>query len=229
MDFDRLLRIITRMLETNGMIFAGAVAAVILLILMMLVSRRRRNRPKPAQLAQTRTADAPLISDKETVELTLEDDISMTLQNEEVEVRDIELATIDDLADAPAMQAPDQLDDTLSAEFGHLDTPQDNEMTDLDDITIPRVGEAPPPQKSRFFSSSWLHRDKPARNKSGKAGLTTDITFTADDTKSRALAAECARLAEIERKMLALRELYEAGLIASEVYVLKARELSNQV
>jgi hypothetical protein len=41
-------------------------------------------------------------------------------------------------------------------------------------------------------------------------------------------AGECARLAEIERNMLALRELYEAGLIAPEVYVLKAREFAAQ-
>ena len=228
MDFDRLLRIITRMLETNGMIFAGAVAAMILLIGFMLVSRRRRKRPKAAQLAQTKTVAAPM-SETEAIELTLEDDISMTMQSAGGPADDIELATMEDLADAASTKTPDQLDDALSAEFGHLDVPEDNGMTDLDDITIPRVGEAPPPQKSRFFSSSWLHRDKPARNKSGEAELTTDITFTAEDGKSRAMAAECARLAEIERKMLALRELYEAGLIAPEVYVLKARELSNQV
>ena len=229
MDFDRLLRIITRMLETNGMVFVGAIVAILLLVVFMLISRRRRNRPKNAAAAQTKPADAAAMVAKDTIELTLEDDVPMPLQGEAGPSGDIDLPTIDDLAETPTAATPDQLDDALSAEFGHLDSDDSNEMSDLDDITIPRVGEAPPPQKSRFFSSSWLHRDKSAHAKSGDVELTTDITFTAEDGKSRTQAAECARLAEIERKMLALRELYEAGLIAPEIYVLKARELSNQV
>ena len=39
---------------------------------------------------------------------------------------------------------------------------------------------------------------------------------------------EMARLAEVEKKMRALRELFQAGLIAPEVYLLKAREYAAE-
>ena len=39
---------------------------------------------------------------------------------------------------------------------------------------------------------------------------------------------EMARLAEVEKKMRALRELFQAGLIAPEVYLLKAREYATE-
>lgn len=39
---------------------------------------------------------------------------------------------------------------------------------------------------------------------------------------------EIERLAEVERKMRALRELFQAGLIAPEVYLLKAREYASE-
>ena len=95
-------------------------------------------------------------------------------------------------------------------------------MDDIDDITIPKVGEAPPPRKSKFFSASWLHRDKK------EEPIMAPGDMAQPDARTMDKAAECARLAEIERNMLALRELYEAGLIAPEVYVLKAREFAAQ-
>ena len=39
---------------------------------------------------------------------------------------------------------------------------------------------------------------------------------------------EIEHLAEVEGKMRALRELFEAGLIAPEVYLLKAREYAAE-
>ncbi len=41
--------------------------------------------------------------------------------------------------------------------------------------------------------------------------------------------AEIKGLKEVERQMLALRELYEAGLVAPEIYLLKSRELAASV
>ena len=239
MDFDRLQRIFGRMLETHGMIFGGALAAVVGLIFLVLLTRwlrNRKNNPKPAKdkKSKDKAVKKPAVTEIDgTTDLLLDDDVSMTMEVED----DIDLSQMvdnDAMLDMGA-PVPDQLDPQLADQFAHLDddqmVPQANMagMGDLDDITIPKVGEAPPPRKSRFFSSSWLSRDK-----SPAAGDTmmmsgTDITFTPEDSKTRASAAECARLADIERKMLALRELYEAGLIAPEVYVLKARELAHQV
>ena len=39
---------------------------------------------------------------------------------------------------------------------------------------------------------------------------------------------EIEHLAEVEGKMRALRELFEAGLIAPEIYLLKAREYASE-
>lgn len=247
MDFDRLQRIFGRMLETHGMLFAAALAAVIVLLLLVFLARRRKNKPKQdAKMAkgkkhqnQDGTADAGGVTTIDgTTDLIIDDDVSMTLQLDDGD-DEIDMSQMSDDAamldmGAGEAAAPDQLDAALAEEFGHLDDDQNatqTTMTDLDDITIPKVGEAPPPQKSRFFSASWLGRDKGAKTGGSVSdpNLTTDITFTAEDSKTRASAAECARLAEIERKMLALRELYDAGLIAPEIYVLKARELSHQV
>ena len=104
----------------------------------------------------------------------------------------------------------------------NVEIPADDALDDIDDITIPKVGEAPPSRKPRFFSASWLHREKKEEAVSAPADMAKVDARTMDS------AAECARLAEIERNMLALRELYEAGLIAPEVYALKAREFASQ-
>ena len=241
MDFDRLQRIMERMLETHGMLFMGAFVAIIALILLVIVSRRRRS-GKAAKQNNMAAQDKDSAKDKTkdmtidgTTDLVIDDDVTMTLELDDG-ADDIDLSQMSDdaaMLDMGASDAitPDQLDSAMSDEFGHLDTDDAASMSDLDDITIPKVGEAPPPQKSRFFSASWLGRDKGTATGGSVSdpNLTTDITFTAEDSKTRASAAECARLAEIERKMLALRELYDAGLIAPEIYVLKARELSHQV
>jgi len=42
------------------------------------------------------------------------------------------------------------------------------------------------------------------------------------------LSANRDELIEIERKLLALRELHDAGLIATEIYLLKSREFAKK-
>lgn len=240
MDFDRLQRIFGRMLETHGTVFGGALAAIIGLIFLVLLTRWLRNRkssPKPAKAKKSKKADTAQSDMTEidgTTDLILDDDVSITIEPDD----DIDLSQ---MADNDAMldmgaTMPDELAPDLSQQFAHLDADEASEMgdmADLDEISIPKVGQAPPPRKSRFFSSSWLGRGEKETPQAAMVTNTmdggTEITFMPEDSKTRASAAECARLADIERKMLALRELYEAGLIAPEVYVLKARELAHQV
>lgn len=197
---ERTMRILARMFEQNGTIFIGAAIAVVLLILLVIVSRRMRRR----QAAQPNVAG--MVKDP-------------MMQG------DIELSMTDEIFDAPNSAdnaiAPDQLDAEAAHQFDIDGDAMDN-IDDIDDITIPKVGEAPAPRKSRFFSAAWLHRDKDDN------GDITAEPVKAPDSNTMQNAAECARLAEIERNMLALRELYEAGLIAPEVYVLKAREFAGQ-
>ena len=193
------MRIAARMFEQNGTLFIGAGIAVLVLILLVIVSRRMRRSPDMA--GSVSAPNGPTLTDGD-IDLEMADDA--TAHGETI-VFETEIS-------------PDRLDDAVAHQFD-LD---DDALDDIDELTIPKVGEAPLPRKSRFFSASWLHRESPAEPTIIAEG------FETPDSKTMQEAGECARLAEIERNMLALRELYEAGLIAPEVYVLKAREFAAQ-
>jgi hypothetical protein len=212
MDFDRLSRIFARMMDENGALYsAGGIAVLALLVLVIALRLRKSKRAKLAGQAQSAPASKVMAS-----EAIIDDDIEMTMELEET-------PTTEDVVafelDTSAPQAPDM----------HIGKDMDG-VDDLDDITIPKVGQAPPPQKSRFFSAAWLHKQTKTAPASGLADASQmGDAHAPEDSQMRAAASECARLAEIERKLMALRELYEAGLIAPEVYVLKAREFAGQV
>ena len=212
MDFDRLSRIFARMMDENGALYsAGGIAVLALLVLVIALRLRKSKRAKLAGQAQSAPDSKVMAS-----EAIIDNDIEMTMELEET-------PTAEDLVafelDTSAPQAPDM----------HIGEDMDG-VDDLDDITIPKVGQAPPPQKSRFFSAAWLHKETKTAPASGLADASQmGDAHAPEDSQMRAAASECARLAEIERKLMALRELYEAGLIAPEVYVLKAREFAAQV
>ena len=222
MDFDRLSRIFARMMDENGALYsAGGIAVLALLVLVIALRLRKSKRAKlagQAQSAPDSKAMASKVMDPKVMasEAIIDDDIEMTMELEET-------PTAEDVVafelDTSAPQAPDM----------HIGEDMDG-VDDLDDITIPKVGQAPPPQKSRFFSAAWLHKETKTAPASGLADASQmGDAPVPEDSQMRAAASECARLAEIERKLMALRELYEAGLIAPEVYVLKAREFAAQV
>ena len=201
------MRILARMFEQNGSLYIGAAIAVIVLI--VLVTMARRMRVKAAtQVSTNNTVKSPMAADD--IELTMIDDAAPSGGDESV-VFELDETTTEQFN-------PDQLDQATAHQFD-ID---DDALADIDDITIPKVGEAPPPRKTRFFSASWLHREKKEET------VPVPVDLAKADARTIDSAAECARLAEIERNMLALRELYEAGLIAPEVYVLKAREFAGQ-
>ena len=201
------MRILARMFEQNGTLYIGAAIAVIVLI--VLVTMARRMRVKAAtQVSTNNTVKSPMAADD--IELTMIDDAAPSGGDESV-VFELDETTTEQFN-------PDQLDQATAHQFD-ID---DDALADIDDITIPKVGEAPPPRKTRFFSASWLHREKKEET------VPVPVDLAKADAHTMDSAAECARLAEIERNMLALRELYEAGLIAPEVYVLKAREFAGQ-
>ncbi|MDG1006679.1 MAG: hypothetical protein P8P44_00515 [Alphaproteobacteria bacterium] len=207
------MRILARMFEQNGTLFIGAGIAVLVLMLLVILSRRMRR--KNTAVASDNAAgmvNAPLPNDMEPddIELDMADDAGA--QGE----------TLVFEADGVPEQTETPLGDPLDNNGAHQFDMDDDVMDDIDDLTIPKVGQAPPPRKSKFFSASWLHRDK-----AEEPAIIAD-SFEAPDARTMKNAGECARLAEIERNMLALRELYEAGLIAPEVYVLKAREFAAQ-
>lgn len=230
MDTDRLLRIFGRMMDSHGPIFIGSIAAIFALLLLVFVLRRIRSanaRPKPAKVA------APIAMEMEADETANDDaDIDLPMMESEMESD----MTMDDAAIVADMQRDQAamtsaaMGDELDSALAHSFDSQADELEDLDDITIPKLGEAPPPKQSRFFASSWLGK----KDKSDAPTISLDMTptkagQTGMNDAAHKSAAECARLGDIERKLMALRELYEAGLIAPEVYVVKAREFAAQV
>ena len=215
MDFDRIGRIIAGMMEQNGALYAGGLSAVFVLLLLVIVSRRRKGKLQAG-------AQEPKHGKGTGAKTIIDDDIDMALD----ETPSALPSDTNVLAENGEEIVPFELD--TSPPKGpdmHMGDGLDA-VDDLDDITIPKVGQAPPPQKSRFFSAAWLHKEtKPVP----PSGAPMSDESAPEDSQIRAAASECARLAEIERKLMALRELYEAGLIAPEVYVLKAREFAAQV
>lgn len=204
---ERTMRILARMFEQNGTLYIGAAIAIIVLIVLVTVARRMRAKAVN-QASADNAVKSPMAADD--IELTMIDDAASSGVDEPV-VFELDETTTEQFN-------PDQLDQAAAHQFD-ID---DDALGDIDDLTIPKVGEAPRPRKPRFFSASWLHREKKEETVPAPADIATIDARTMDS------AAECARLAEIERNMLALRELYEAGLIAPEVYVLKAREFAGQ-
>ena len=235
MDTDRLLRIFGRMMDTHGDVFIGGFAAIFALILLVVISRRLRRRKAAktaAPVMQAPVLDAEITHD---VDLAMADDVGA----DDVGADDV---GADDGGGGDAQSGAPRFDDTiiiadmqadeLTDDVTHQFDADLDELDDLDDITIPKIGEAPPPKQSRFFSANWLGR----KDKSDAPSISLDMTptddaqsFKANDGAAHKSAAECSRLGDIERKLMALRELYEAGLIAPEVYVVKAREFAAQV
>ena len=232
MDTDRLLRIFGRMMDTHGSVFIGAGAAVIGLLLLVFIARKLRSRKtKKAEAANTIMA-APTIGADDDIALDMSDGdpLDLTMMDDFDDADIIADMKADMSADMTGEQALviDELDEAVTHRFD-ADT---SELDDIDDITIPKIGEAPPPKQSRFFSASWLGK----KDKKDAPTISLDMTPSSSDmpvmqkdSSAHKDAAECARLGEIERRLMALRELYEAGLIAPEVYVIKAREFAAQV
>ena len=231
MDTDRLLRIFNRMMESHGDVFIGGFGAIIALVLLVVVTRILKNRKSRAKKPAQEMMSAPMMDGAEN-------DADMDVDLDFTSEADLDLARMDDFDDAEIiadMKAGEPLViDELDADLAHSFNVEADELDDLDDITIPKIGEAPPPKQSRFFSASWLGK----KDKSNAPTISLNMTPSPTDEKeimahdNRAMnksAAECARLGEIERRLMALRELYEAGLIAPEVYVVKAREFAAQV
>ncbi|MBL70130.1 MAG: hypothetical protein CML95_01095 [Rhodobiaceae bacterium] len=199
---ERTMRILARMFEQNGTLFIGATIAVTVLVVLVLVARRMRNNSPDHGILEN-VVKAPEVDDD--IELSMVDDPVPGSADETM---------VFEVDEAP----PDQLNEAVAHQFDIDDKP----MEDIDDMTIPKVGEAAPPRKGGLFSASWLRRERKEETVPAPPDMATTDARTIDS------AAECSRLAEIERNMLALRELYEAGLIAPEVYVLKAREFAGQ-
>ncbi len=86
-------------------------------------------------------------------------------------------------------------------------------------LDIPRMDDEAANMGAPLADAQWLKRGETAQASPQKLP---------DDMVAKPIDAAATRLAEIERQMLALRDLYEAGLIAPEVYLVKSREIAAQ-
>ena len=262
------VKVLLRIVQENALVLGGAGAAIVLLLIGVFVfrkikkSRVENDLPATGADAISRPFDEDMRNDLaalgEKVDMPamganggdvviIDDDIDAPLPDTGADKGD-DIAAFEIKAGHDAAEDLAALDDKEDALMSSMMPDFDNEahgqFDDMDEISIPRLGDAPEPKKHGFFSTAWLHRNRgndankakidpheqvmtpqPADAKADKQAAAA----TADTVKEMEEAAHMAHLADIERKMLALRELYEAGLIAPEIYVLKAREFAQTV
>ena len=122
------MRIIARMFEQNGTLFIGAGIAVLVLILLVIVSRRMR-RANATENGEAAMSSAPQFGGD--IELEMADD-----ENAEAEA---------------IMFEADGSSDRMVDDAAHQFDMDDDALDDIDDLTIPKVGEAPPPPQVKIF------------------------------------------------------------------------------
>lgn len=83
------------------------------------------------------------------------------------------------------------------------------------------------PVRSLFSKPASTTNDQPSEQATESPnGVDVNEVSISESPKSNLTEDE---LVEIERKLVALRELHDAGLIATEIYLLKSREFSRDL
>lgn len=111
---------------------------------------------------------------------------------------------------------------------------RDDDSDLIDELRIPRQGEADDMQTQHI--EDWEVKTKTVPNRPEKIAKFLGRKKRGGDEKTKTtethdisdLSANRNELIEIERKLLALRELHDAGLIATEIYLLKSREFAKK-
>lgn len=121
------------------------------------------------------------------------------------------------------------IDDTLTpptSSNNQADEDDDNSL--LEELSIPRPGTDTPPPKRRLFSKSAPATDDLPSEQTQEVSTGFEVNKPSSSDSPKANLTE-DELVEIERKLVALRELHDAGLIATEIYLLKSREFSRDL
>lgn len=121
------------------------------------------------------------------------------------------------------------IDDTLTPSISTSnETAKDDDNSLLEELSIPRPGTVPPPPKRGLFSKPVRANDVEPSEQAPDTPTEVEAIETPFSKKPKANLTE-DELVEIERKLVALRELHDAGLIATEIYLLKSREFSRDL
>ena len=117
------------------------------------------------------------------------------------------------------------IDDTLTPAISSSNkAAQDDDNSLLEELSIPRPGTViPPPKRGLFSKAASATNDQPS-TQATESPNGVDVNEVSSSTN---LTED--ELVEIERKLVALRELHDAGLIATEIYLLKSREFSRDL
>ena len=188
--------------QDNVPIFLACGGAVLLLMVFLLARRKTGRAGEVGAIGAVRRANdikSPDVKSPDVDKIDARRDDG----NKVLTIED-ELLDINDIGEPPARA-------------GHTGNSGHTASAD-DDIIIPRMGEVPDVPNVPMGASAEKAKD----------AMPTNAPTSAPNLQSPMGDSEEARLAEIERKILALRELYEAGLIAAEIYVIKAREFAEQ-
>ena len=121
------------------------------------------------------------------------------------------------------------IDDTLTPAISSSnEVAQDDDNSLLEELSIPRPGTVtPPPKRGLFSKPASTTNDQPSEQATESPnGVDVNEVSISESPKSNLTEDE---LVEIERKLVALRELHDAGLIATEIYLLKSREFSRDL
>ena len=219
LDFEKILEILFRAFDKNPPLWIGVGCLLIALMAFLIFRLIFTNRPKK----DARKGQPAILNATQPENTDNNDNISglpgfMNNQANTSKPEEIVLT----------------IDDTLNPPISTSDrATQDEDKSLLEELSIPRPGTVPPvpktsaPKRGLFNKSAPVVEDTPAEQASSNAeSIMADALPESDGAKSNLSEDD---LVEIERKLIALRELHDAGLIATEIYLIKSREFSRDL
>ena len=219
LDFEKILEILFRAFDKNPPLWIGVGCLLIALMAFLIFRLIFTNRPKKdARKGQPAILNAAQPENTDNTDNTSGLPGFMNNQANTSKPEEIVL-TIDDTLNPPVSTSDRATQD------------EDNSL--LEELSIPRLGTVPPvpktsaPKQGLFNETASVVEDTPAEQASSNAeSIMADALPESDGAKPNLSEDD---LVEIERKLIALRELHDAGLIATEIYLIKSREFSRDL
>jgi hypothetical protein len=209
LDFEKILEILFRTFDKNpplwigvGCLFIALIAFLVFRVIFSGKGKKEARKGQPAILNSTQSET----SVNPAVLPGFMNDMDNANKPEDV------VLTIDDTL-TPAISTSNE-------------AAQDDDNSLLEELSIPRPGTVtPPPKRGLFSKSASNNQPSEQATETPNGGEVNDVS-TSESPKTNLTEDE---LVEIERKLVALRELHDAGLIATEIYLLKSREFSRDL
>ena len=202
-DFKELLEIIFTEFDKNPTVWVGigcSVFVIFLFLLFRLTFSKKSNK-------EIRKNHPAILNTTQGVIPENSQDLPSFITNEDKSNKEFNL-TIDDT-----------LENSVESK-NNLIFEDDNDL--VEELLIPRPGmDEDKPRKSLFERSNIsVNKKLPDNDQTKTTGSKIDhLKFNISDEE----------LIELEKKLSALQELHDAGLIATEIYILKSREFARGI